>query len=739
MQHLLCDKVVRQKIIVAAIIAALPQFAIAADVNSASQTSAEAVTDSTKNNAENQLDTLPEVKVTSKGVQPEQPSEKTKSYTVKSTASATRLDTSLRETPQSISVITREQLDDFRILSVNDALSYATGIKVEAFETDRTEYTARGFNITSFQVDGLNSLISFSGTNYGDLDVAVYDRIEVLRGANGLLAGTGNPSATINFVRKRPTKDFQAKVDLSAGSWDNRRLDADISSPLNADGSVRGRLVAAHQDRNSYLDRYSTKRDVVYGVVEADLTDSTNLAFGHTYQQNNSSGNNFGSLALLYADGSKRDYKVSDSTAPEWSRRNVDTNITFAELTQHFNNDWKVKGQLTHKETTSKGRHNYVYGNEDRATGLGLSSFPVVYDFETEDNVVDIYVNGPFEFAGRKHDLLVGATLSKTSMKEYSRAVSGLGTTVNDDLSSFDAAGDFPLPMFGAETKDSDYQSTTTNIYTAAKLNPTDDLKVTVGGSLLCYELEGIAYGTPQEAKENNKFTPYVGAVYDLNDTHSVYASYTGIYRPQVEIGVDFKALAPLKGKNVEAGVKSEWFNKKLNSSFALFRTEQENQAQAVGTSGTRTIYEGIQATTKGYEFDVSGEVTDNLNVNAGYTRLMSVKGDQDQNVNPFVPRHLVHLTTVYNVPFIQNLKVGASLNWQSDTYVDISTVRYVQDSYATLNLMANYKIDDHWNAAVNLYNVTDEKYLSSLRYSSFGQGYYAAPVSGLATLTWKY
>jgi outer-membrane receptor for ferric coprogen and ferric-rhodotorulic acid len=709
----------RQRALVSALLLALPLVAVSAeeDKNNDIETMSEV-----------KVSTLPEVEVSS---------EKTESYTIKNSTTATRLNTSIKETPQSISVITRQQLDDFRILSVNDALSYATGIKVEQFETDRTEYTARGLNITSFQIDGLNSPISFSGTNYGDLDVAVYDRIEILRGANGLLAGTGNPSATINFVRKRPTKDFQAKVDLSAGSWDNRRLDADISSALNADGSVRGRLIAVNQNKNSYLDRYSTERNVVYGVIEADLTENTNLAIGHTYQKNDSSGNNFGSLPLLYTDGSKRHYKVSDSVATDWAYMNVDTNVSFAELTHYFDNDWKVKGQLTHKETASEGRYNYVDGNEDRTTGLGaFTSYPYIYSFATQDNVADVYANGPFEFAGRKHELVVGATWSKSTMKEFSRTGDTLGDIF---ISSFDDLANFPMPTFGVKTKDSDYESTTTNIYTAAMLNPIDDLKVTVGGSLLSYELDGAAYGTPQDAKENNKLTPYIGAVYDLNDTHALYASYTGIYRPQVETGVSGKPLAPLKGKNYETGVKSEWFNKTLNSSFALFRTEQENQAQAIGTSGTRTIYEGIQATSKGYEFDVSGALTDRLNINAGYTRLMSVKGDQDQNVNPFVPRHLVHLTTVYSVPFVPDLKVGASLNWQSDTHVDIGTVRYEQDSYATLNLMANYKIDDHWSATVNLYNVTDEKYLSSMRYAYAGQAFYAAPMSGLVTLTWQY
>ncbi len=698
-------------------------------------------TTSAKEVVDEATDTLPEVAVMATGAYADLPSEKTKSYTVQSTTSATRLNTSIRETPQSISVITRELLDDFRILTVNDALSYATGIKVEQFESDRTEYTARGLNITSFQIDGLNSPISFSGTNYGDLDVAVYDRIEVLRGANGLIAGIGNPSATINFIRKRPTKDFQAKVNVSTGSWDNYRLDADVSSSLNASGSVRGRLVGVYQDRNSYLDLYSSERNVVYGILEADLTDNTKAAIGHTYQKNDSSGNNWGSLPLLYTDGSKRHYKVSDSPATDWAFAKVDTNVSFAELTHYLDNGWSLKGQITHKDTASDARYNFVSGNENRLTGLGsYTNFPYIYSFETKDYVADIYANGPFEFAGRKHELVVGATWSKSYMKEFSRTGDTLGTS---SIRSFDDLANFPLPIFSAKTNDSDYQTTSKNIYTAAKLNPTDALKVTVGGGLLSYDLEGDAYGTPQEAKDTNKFTPYIGAVYDLNDTHSVYASYTSIYRPQVETSASGKALAPLEGKNYEAGVKSEWLDAKLNSAFSLFRTEQENQAQAIGTSGTRTIYDGIQATTKGYELDVSGEVTDRLNINAGYTRLMSVKDDQDQNVNPFVPRHLVHLTTVYKVPFIQNLKVGASVNWQSDTHVDIAVgnrnVRYQQDSYATLNLMANYKIDDHWNAAVNLYNVTDEKYLSSLRYSSFGQGFYAAPFNGLATLTLQY
>lgn len=678
------------------------------------------------------VDALPEVKVTSKA-EKNQPSEKTKSYTVESTSTATRLNTSIRETPQSISVITREQLDDFRVLTVNEALTYATGIKVEQFESERTQYTSRGFNITNFQIDGLSTPISFSGTNYGDLDIALYDRIEVLRGANGLLTGSGNPSATINFIRKRTTRDFQAKANASIGSWDNRRLDADVSGSLNDDGSIRGRLVLAHQEKNSYLDRYSSERDVAYGIIEADLSEDTSLAIGHTYQRNDASSNMFGGLNLLYSDGSKRPYKSSASTAPEWSYRNVDTNISFAELTHYFDNDWKIKGQLTQKSVTSAGPHNYVDGSENPITGLGLRNNPFFYTFKTQDYVADIYANGPFELAGRKHELVVGATVSRTSMREFSRSVA------TSPLASFDAAGEVPYPAFGAETKSSDYRTRASNVYAAAKLNPTDALKITIGGSLLSYKLTGESYTVPQDAKENNKFVPYIGAVYDLDNTHSIYTSFSKIYMPQNDIGRDLRALAPLEGKNYEVGVKSEWLDKKLNSTFSLFRTEQKNQPKQIGSTGTRSINEGIEATSKGYEIDLAGEVTESLSLNAGYTRLMSIKGDQGQSVNTFTPKHLAHLSAVYKLPYIENLKVGASLNWQSAVHVDIGTVRYAQDGYAILNLMAQYAIDKHWDAAINVYNVTDEKYLSSLRYSSSGQGYYAPPLNALATLTWRY
>lgn len=711
-----CGKVARRKILIAAVIAALPQLALAA-------TSAQ--------DAPVQ-DTLPEVEVKSTATLPERASEESKSYTIKKSAGATRLDTSLKETPQSISVVTRQQLDDFRITTINDALDFATGVKVERVETDRTYYTARGSDITNFQVDGIGTPFA-NGLVFGDIDMASYDRVEILRGANGLLTGTGNPSATINFIRKRPTNQFQAKVDATLGSWDNRRLDADISSPLNADGSVRGRLVVANQNTDSYLDRRSVEKNSIYGIIEADISDDTSVAFGHTYQQNDANSNIWGALPLLYSDGTKRHYKRSDSTAPNWSYWDVDNNNTFAELTHEFKNGWSVKGQLTRKEVTSKARLFYIFGNEDKATGLGLGAQAGEYRDNAQDLIADIYAKGPFEFGGRQHELVVGTSWSRTNSTEQEK-FGGLFA-----FTSFDSIATTPKPTFVASGNFADTQVKRNNSYAAAKFNVTDNLKLTTGASLLSYELEGVSYGVDQNAEANSKVTPYAGVVYDLTKEHALYGSYTGIYNPQIEVDKNLKPLEPLQGKNYEVGIKSELFDKKVNTSFAIFKTVQENVAEQIGVIGTKAIYQGIDANTKGYEMDVAGELTDRLNVSAGYTRLISIKNNSGDNVIPYTPRQLAHVSVVYQVPYIPKLKVGANLNWQSDVHADIGTVRYKQDSYATLNLMANYEIDKHWSTALNLYNVTDEKYLASFKWINYGQGYYAAPLNGSATLTWKY
>lgn len=681
-------------------------------------------------------DLLPQVTV-SATPQTETTSEKSGSYTVKSTSAATRLDTSLRETPQSISVITRAQMTDFHLTTVNDALDFTTGIKVERAETDRIYYTARGSDVTNFQIDGIGAPMA-EGLTFGDLDTAIYDRIEVLRGANGLLSGTGNPSATVNFIRKRPTADFQAHIDLSAGSWDHRRAEGDFSGPLNEAGNVRGRVVLVNQNRNSYLDRYSSERNVAYGIVEADITENTQVVFGHTYHQNDSDGVLWGALPLVDESGNPRHFKRSDSTGANWSRWDALNNITFAELAHFFDNGWTGKFQLTRKELTSNADLFYVL----QLTGpTGLLPYAGNYRSSHKELTADAYLSGPFTLAGRDHELVIGATWSRQTIDEKEKSA-----TIPPFL-DVDSIADIPQPVFTSSGFFTDREIKRLNTYAAAKFNVTDRLKVTTGANMLTYKLNGTSYLVEQNAEAHNKITPYAGLVYKIDDIHSAYASYAGIYNPQTSLTKDLKPIAPVEGKNYEVGIKSEFFNKKLNTSFALFKNVQQNVAEQAGFIGATTYYEGINATTTGFEIDIAGEVSPNLNLTAGFTNLFSLKDEDHNNVKPYTPRRIVRLAAVYKVPQFEKLKVGANINWQDDihttaqvlddtTFEPVYSKRIKQGSYAIVNLMANYELDSHWSAGLNVYNLTNEKYYSSLMWD---QSFYGAPRNAMATLTWKY
>jgi len=653
------------------------------------------------------------------------------SYTVNSSKGSARLDLSLRETPQSVSVVTRAKLDDFQLDSVNDMLDTVTGVTVERVENDRTYYTARGFDITNFQYDGVGTPF-VSGLVTGDFDTVMYDRVEVVRGANGLASATGNPSATVNFIRKRPTVPFQASANVSYGSWAKKRVEADISGALNEQGTISGRIVGAYQDGDSYLDRYSSKKKVFYGVVEAKLTNDTTLTVGHSSQINDTRGGMWGALPLYYTDLTPTNLPTGYSTATDWARNHVNDQRTFAELVHQFGNGWKAQVTATRSTAESDGKLFYTYGTPDRATGLGLKSYPSLYASDLKQNLLDASATGQFTLGGRKHDLTFGANWSRATLDDVSHYGQGIGT----DLVSLDQwSGAYAEPAFDASTDGSAYVNKRRSVYAAARFSLTDPLNLIAGVTYTKADSTGTAYGVTR-FKSASKATPYVGLTYDLTPALTAYTSYTEIFNPQSETDASGATLDPMEGKTVEAGLKGEWFDGRLNAAASVYRTKQLNTAEQAGVNGTKAYYRGIGAESKGVEFDLSGEVAKGLQASAGFT-VMNLEDDAGNAAKTYMPRRVLRLSATYQVPSLPQLRVGATANWQDDIYrneADGAVIR--QPSYATLGLMGRYDINRQLSVAVNVNNVTDKKYLTSLYWS---QSYYAAPRNASVTLSWKY
>ncbi|GFM86045.1 ligand-gated channel protein [Pseudomonas cichorii] len=654
-------------------------------------------------------------------------------YQGKPVSSTTRLGLSDKDTPQAITVVTREQMDDFKLNSVKEALRNAPSVTVEQFETDRTAFTSRGFKIENFEYDGM-SLPFSGGVLVGDQDMTEFEQVDVLHGANGLMSGTGDPSATVNLVRKRPTDTFQARIDSSIGSWDNRRLGLDVSGPLTDSGNVRGRFITSHDKGNSYLDQYSHEVNVAAGLLAFDLSDADTLTVGFTQQNSYSNGSTWGALPIADYAGNRIHYSSrSSSVGQPWTYWDVHTKRAFIELTHAFDNGWASTVTLAGMSQDSDTKMLYAIP----ATATDAYAY-INRTTSTEHQVTgEARLSGPFKLLGREHELTVGANYGRTHHDErgHYRDASG-----NQLVSLSDAlAGNVVQPALNY-TDDLNTQLFTDrqkSLFAGARFSLVDELHWIAGARMLSADGEGAGYGSPHNTRVHGKVTPYTGLVYDLTPQWSLYTSWTEIFKPQYVRSTSGGVILPLEGKSMEAGVKGRLLDERLTVTAAVFKTDQQNVAELTGEIvGGQYVYRGTNVKSRGIELGASGEVLTGLELAGGYN-FVRIEDDDGEEARKYIPTHTLRGSLTYRLPGLPKAKVGTRLQWQSSTELDTNK-NVSQEAYALVDLMASYDIDEHWSTSLNMNNVTDRKYLLSL-YQSAGSTNYGAPRNLTASVTWKY
>ncbi len=661
--------------------------------------------------------------------------EGTDSYTTGAMATATRLVLTPRETPQSFSVVTRQEMNDFNLTNIDDVMAHTPGVNIVTYDSERTEYYARGFAIQNFQYDGIpmtrNSAYSAGNTLS---DMAIYDRVEVLKGATGLLTGSGDPGATLNLIRKKPTYDFQGHLTGGAGSWDNYRGELDVSGPLNHSGSVRGRAVAAYQDRHSHLDRYQRQTSVFYGIVEIDLFPDTMLTLGADYQDNQPEGSTWGGIPIYDTRGNFNERSRSFNNGADWSHWDQYTRTVFATLEHYFENNWVTKLQLNHQiNGYDAALGAAASGNPDPSDGSGVGLWLGQYVGKTRSNAADVYASGPFDLFGRRHELVVGGSVSKRiwTNKGYG-APAGYTGSVPD---YYEWRGNIPEPDWELYGKDREVIDEN-GLYATARFSVRDDLTLIAGGRVANYESEDV--------EESDVLVPYLGLVYDINRQVAVYGSYTGIFKPQSERDETGTTLDPVEGINYEAGVKVGFFEDRLNASAAYFRLEQDNYAEATGglTPGGDTAYRALDGVeTKGYELELSGRLTDRWELHAGYThKVARLDGDK---VDTLAPENQFSLFTTYDLSGrLAGLTLGGGARWLDKTWGDVTypptgTTRHTVDDYWVVDAMARYRFSDRLSATLNVKNLLDEEYYTIFSwYSTYTWG---EPRSVNLSATWRF
>ena len=639
-------------------------------------------------------------------------------YSVKSTTAGTKMQMTQRDIPQSVSIVSQQRMEDQQLQTLGDVMDNTLGISKSQADSDRSSYYSRGFQIDNYMVDGIPTYFE-SRWNLGDAlsDTALFERVEVVRGANGLMTGTGNPSASINMIRKHATsREFTGNVSAEYGSWNKQRYVTDLQSPLTADGNVRGRIVAGYQNNDSWLDRYNSEKMFFSGIVDADFGDTTSLSAGYEYQRIDINSPTWGGLPRWNTDGSKNSYDRSRSTAPDWAYNDKDFNKVFVTIKQRFADTWQATMNATHSEVKFDSKMMYVDAYVNKADGTLIGPYGNVggtgwNSGKRKVDAVDLFADGGYDLFGRQHNLMLGGSYSK----QNNRYESSWANVFPNEIGSFYTYdGNFPETNWKPQSLAQDDTTHMKSLYAATRISLADPLHLIVGARYTNWRIDTLTY-----SMEQNHTTPYTGLVYDIDDNWSTYASYTSIFQPQNKRDSSGKYLSPITGNNYELGLKSDWMNSRLTTTLAVFRIEQDNVAQSTGVpiagSNGDTAYKAMDGTvSKGVEFEVNGAITDNWQMTFGATRYVA-EDNEGNAVNPNLPRTTVKLFTRYRLPAMPELTVGGGVNWQnrvySDTVTPYGTFRAEQGSYALVDLFTRYQVTKNFSVQGNLNNLFDKTY----------------------------
>jgi len=637
---------------------------------------------------------------------------------------------SLRQTPQSVTVITRHRLDDQHMRNVDDALLNAPGVVAEYQSSTERNFYSRGFVIDQVQMDGVPTVRgSGFSTSY---DLAAFDHVEILRGPAGLFNGAGQPGGTINLVRKRPVREArQYQFKAERGRWNFSRAEADTSLPLNHSGTLRTRWVAAYEDREYFYDFADSAKQVLYGIIEADLGPRTVLGGGVNYERNDSTP--FYTGLPRYSNGADLGLPRSSYTNGGWSRSDIKNTTWFVDLHHQFNANWRLKLAASRLRENNQEVTGAGFGAIDPLTGTGFRMSAFDQSLQGKQTVLDGYLTGHFDAWGRQHELVFGGNWQK------------LERDIDVDIFNYDPWSLRTKPTeFSRPASNTTLSREQTGVYGYLRLALAAHTRLTAGGRISDWETStrDNLTGTfrTQPYKEHGAFTSYAALEQDVANW-TAYLSRAEIFESQAHrFTANGQRLTPAIGNNVELGIKGELSEGRLNSALALFRTLQENRAQQDpqhpdpcpgNPTGTGACYiaDG-KVRSQGLDAEITGALTPRWQMAAGYTfnttrylRDRTATGEPSANehqpLSTFTPKHLLRLWSAYRLGpgAWQGWMVGAGVNVQTRMYKVNSRagIRVEQGTYAVWNARVSWQASANVLLALNASNLFDKHYYRTI------------------------
>jgi outer membrane receptor for ferric coprogen and ferric-rhodotorulic acid len=664
-------------------------------------------------------------------------------------------DLSLKEIPQSVTVISQERIEQQSLKTLDDVMQQATGVTSEQLWLNNNYYS-RGLKILNIRYDGgATSLITDRNNN---ADLAQFEEVSILRGADGLF-GAGDAGGVINLKSKRPKDVAGVTALISGGSWNNYRAELDVTGPLNDSKTLKGRAVAVLQDQDHFFEPSHSRREVIYGALQAELSPSTSLFAGASLQKDRQDA--FNASLPRYVDGADAHFPRSTTMGADWGwleRKNV---ALFAGLTQIINPAWKLNVNVRHTDgddaingAEMEGAISYTTRQSDWWRYQDAT--------RARETLLDANLQGSFEAFGQAHDVIVGVDQNE-SVKHYKQnwVYYGAGDAF-DRVPPPEWA--YPPSSWDSSTRN---ESRASAIYGSLRLRPTDRLSLIAGGRKVFRDTQSILNrntGVDNDFKQKNDFVPYYSAIYELTRKTSAYVSRAEIYQSQMnyfETG-DGPSLKPATGSNVELGLKSELMDGRLLASVAYFDISKKNEAvyQSWSPTGSNAWCCYVAAgdkSSQGLDVELTGRLLPQWSIAFGYTYNKNEnRRDDDEAFSTITPRHLLKLWSNHDLGAqISGLSLGWGVNAQSKTYQsgsvraynpvsgefdgDWQDYQFLQKPYAVWSARAAYEINPTWSLSLNVKNLFDKVYYSTVGTSTGYGHFYGEPRSFMLTLKAKY
>lgn len=608
-----------------------------------------------------------------------------------------------REVPQAVNVVTRERIEDRNMNALEDAAQQTPGFRVFRNDPGRSSIFARGFELDTYWIDGTYApLSSLLGSQP---DLAPFDHVEFLKGPSALFAGTGEPGGTANLVLKRPLPAFGASLEASYGSWNERRLEGDVSGPLLESGRVRGRLVGAAEAADSFKDVNESQVGVLYGALDLDLTPDTTLSLAAIHQRRDQVPDN---ALPTFADGTLLDVDRSTFIGADWnSFQNQGTDL-IAALDHQLDGGGRAHASARWTDRSADGL--YAYGAGPAAANGDVPITALALEGEQTSLALDAHFSQPFRLFGQEHNALIGADyrMSETTIR---RGTAAVGTN-----NVFNPNPNLPIPAVPFNRGQTLTEPEELGLYGQLRIRPVRPLTLIAGARASWYDADvtDLDTGAVTNVSHHGEISPYAGATLDVLPWLTLFASYTQVFQPQEATDAAGAVLPPREARQFEGGIKTSFLDGRLLGSLSAFRLDDENRAiPDLGNPGAQIATGEIDV--QGVEAELTGSPVEGLNLHLSYAFLDYAYGSGASALRQriYYPEHEVGLWANYTIQTgaAEGLSLGAGLTYASSFRVESGPTTIEADAYITVDAQIGYLITDDVEATFTVTNVFDETY----------------------------